>query len=39
MLPVSSVAALVATEGAFASAVNERTAPNEVPWVLLEMAQ
>ena len=38
-MPVSSVALLVVTEGAFASVVNDRTAPNVVPYPFRPSAQ
>jgi hypothetical protein len=39
VLPVSSVALLVVTDGGFASVVNESTAPNVVPYEFRPSAQ
>ena len=38
-LPVTSVGLLVATMGIAAAVVNERTAPNEVPYAFTASAQ
>jgi hypothetical protein len=39
VVPVTSVALFVVTDGAMGSVVNDRTAPNVVPCTLLAIAQ